>query len=76
MAWIWYSSLAIPPGKEKPLLLSHELGKEIHKQIKLHTDNMEEMKIAKKQDDFDIMNENIPKDKNRKRRKVLYNVEI
>lgn len=37
---------------------------------------MEEMKIAKNQDDFDIMNENIPKDKNRKRRKVLYNVEI
>lgn len=59
------SSLAIPPGKEKTLLLSHELEKEIHKQRKLHIGNTEEMKIAKKQADFDIMSENVPKNKKR-----------
>ena len=59
------SSVAIPPGKEKPLLLSHELGKEIHKQRKLHTGNTEEMNIAKNQANFDTMSENVPKNKKR-----------
>jgi len=50
------------------LLLSHELVKEIHKQRKMHICNMEEMKIAEKQADFDITSENVPKNKKRTER--------
>lgn len=46
---VWCSSLAIPPGEENPLLLSHGLGEEIHKQGRLHTSNIQGMKMAKKQ---------------------------
>lgn len=43
------SSLAIPPGEENPLFLSRGLGKEIYKQRRLHTGNIQEIKMAKKQ---------------------------
>lgn len=46
---VWCSSLAIPPGEENPLLLSHGFAEEIHKQRRLHTSNIQEMEMAKKQ---------------------------
>lgn len=57
---IWCSRLAavdFPSGKEKTLLLSHKLGKEIHKQGKQHIGHKKEIKIAKLQADLHTMSQ-------------------
>lgn len=69
---VWCSSLALPPGKENPSLLSHGLGGEINKQRRLHTGDMEEMKIAKKQaESYHEWKCSPEQEENRRRRKLF-----